>query len=143
MLASSATEIWEAVGTFASGFDPATLSVDDAKRMVVLWSVIENTAATVRALAAARVADTKRGDRTEGKSAADWLAGATGTTGAQARDQIEAGRRLGELDDTAEAAKRGELSAGQLSAITDAATADPTAEGQLLDTAKRGSLRDL
>src|SRR5262245_33150824 len=135
MFASATSAIRNEVRQFASGFDPATLSVDDAKRMVKEWAAIENTAATVKALAAARVAETKRWDRTEGKSAADWLAGATGTTGAQARDQIETGRRLGELDDTAAAAKRGELSAGQLWAVTDAATVDPTAEGQLLDTA--------
>ena len=143
MLASSTTEIREAVGAFAAGFDPAALSVDDAKRMVREGAAIENTAATVKSLAAARVAQTQRWDRTDGKSAADWLAGATGTTGAKARDQIEAGRRLAELDDTAAAARRGELSADQVAAITDAAAADPSAEGRLLDTAKRGSLRDL
>src|SRR5262245_57661850 len=135
MFASATSAIRDSVRSFASGFDPATVSVDDAKRMVREWAAIENTAATVKAVAAARVADTKRWDRTEGKSAAEWLAGATGTTGSQAREQIETGRRLGELDDTAAAARRGELSAGQLSAITDAATADPTAEGHLLDTA--------
>jgi hypothetical protein len=105
MLGSATSAIRDEVGRFASGFDPATLSVDDAKRMVKEWAAIENTASTIKSLAAARVAATQRWDRTDGKSAADWLAGATGTTGSKAREQIETGRRLGELDDTGAAAR--------------------------------------
>ena len=125
MFDSTTTAIREAVRAFACGFDASVLDVDTAKRMVLEWGAIENTAAAMKALAAARIAETERWDRTDGKSAADWLASTTGTTAPKAREQIETGRRLGTLEATAGAARRGELSPEQTAAIVDAAAADP------------------
>ncbi len=106
-------------------------------------SAIEKMAATVKALAAARVARTdvwrRRGDR----SAAHELARRTGTSVGQAAQALETGRRLSALPETAAAARRGELSAQQASAIADAAGADPSAEAELLDQARRSSLQEL
>lgn len=143
MFGEATARIRGAVGAFASGFDADRIDVAAAQAVVREWSAIENTAATIKSLAAARIATAERWDRTNGKSAADWLAGETGTTASRAREQIETGRKLRELDGTAQAAKRGELSPEQATAIADAAAADPSAESGLLETAKRGSLRDL
>jgi len=131
------------MGDYATRFDAASLSVADAARAVEEASAIEKMAATVKALAAARVARTdlwrRRGDR----SAANELARRTGTSVGQAAQALETGKRLDALPETAAAARRGELSPQQAAAITDAAGADPLAEADLLDRAKHGSLQGL
>ncbi len=136
-------ELREAMGDYAARFDAASLSAADAALAVEEASAIEKMAATVKALAAARVARTdlwrRRGDR----SAAHDLARTTGTTVGQAVQALETGRRLDALPETAAAARRGELSPQQTSAIADAAGADPSAEANLLDQARRCSLQEL
>jgi hypothetical protein len=131
------------MGDYAGRFDAALISVSDAARAVEEASAIEKMAATVKALAAARVARSdlwrRRGDR----SAAHELARTTGTSVGQAAQALETGKRLDSLPETAAAARRGELSAQQTAAIADAAGADPSAEGTLLHQAKRGSLQEL
>jgi hypothetical protein len=61
----------------------------------------------------------------------------------QAKEALETGRRLQELPATADAARRGELSAQQTAVIADAARADPDAEARLLEASKSGSLGEL
>lgn len=128
---------------FATRFDAALVSARDAMQIVDNMAAIENMAATVKSLAAARAAETgvwkQRGDRTP----AHELARKTGTTVGKARETIETGRKLAELPATADAAKQGELSAEQAAAIADAASVDPHAEDRLLDAAEAGSLREL
>jgi len=132
-----------AMSAFATRFDPALVSARDAERVLDDAAAIKNMAATVEALAAARVAETEvwreRGDRT----AAHDLARRTGTTVGQAKDALETGRKLRDLPATAGAAKNGELSAQQVGAIADAASADPDAEERLLEASKSGSLGQL
>src|SRR6266508_662446 len=82
---------------------------------------IKNMAATVEALAAARVAETALWKRAGERSAAHQLARTTGTSIGQARETLQAARRLQDLPATAEAARRGELSVAQVAVITDAA----------------------
>ncbi len=136
-------ELREAMGDCAARFDADLITAGDASRAVEEASAIEKMAATVKALAAARVARTdvwrRRGDR----SAAHELARRTGTSVGQAAQALETGRRLSALPETAAAARRGELSAQQASAIADAAGADPSAEAELLDQARRSSLQEL
>ena len=128
---------------YAGAFDAALVSAVDAARVVSEAAAIEKMAATVKALAAARVADTDvwRGDGD--RSAAHHLARTTGTTVGDAADAIGAARRLEQLPEAAAAARRGELSAAQVSAIADAADADPSAETSLVDQARRSSLQEL
>src|SRR5215469_8984416 len=87
----------------AAGFDPSVLSTADAARARDHAAAIEAMAATVKALAAAR------------------LAAATGTSVAEARDTLELGRRLEAQPELASAARRGEVSAAQSRVIADAA----------------------
>ena len=119
------------------------LSAAHAVEVVEQASRIEKMAATVKALAAARVAETGSW-RTEGdRSAAHQLARRTGTSVVQAAAAIDTARRLVSLPETAAAARRGELSAEQACAIADAAGDDPGAEHDLLEAARRSPLAEL
>jgi hypothetical protein len=99
-------ELRQAMAAYAAGFDAALLSVDDAARARDHAAAIEHMAATVKALAAARVAEGPRW-RTDGqRSAAHELAAATGTSVRDARDTLELGRRLAHQPEVAAAARR-------------------------------------
>jgi len=94
----SLSELRHAMREFASRFDAALVSARDAERVVddVVddAAAIEKMAATVKSMAAARVADAglwkERGDR----SAAHDLARRTGSSVGQAKDALETARRL-------------------------------------------------
>ncbi len=66
-----------------------------------------------------------------------------GTSVRHARDLLETAEALQSLPATEAAARRGELSGDQAQAVTKGASADPRAEGRLLDTARRSSLGEL
>ena len=136
-------ELRESLSEYAAGFDAAVLSAAQAAEVVEQASRIEKMAATVKGLAAARVAGTGSW-RTEGdRSAAHQLARRTGTSVVQAAAAIDTARRLEALPETAAAARRGELSAEQACAIVDAAGANTAAEHDLLEAARRSPLAEL
>ncbi len=136
-------ELRESMCRYAGGFDPALVSAGDAATVVDHAAAIEKAAATIKALAAARVADSDLWRRSGDRSAAHHLARTTGTTVGAAADALAVARRLDQLPRAAAAARRGELSASQVSAIADAVGADPSAEARLVDTAGRSSLQEL
>ena len=105
---------------WAARFEPARTGAADCEAVVAEAAAIENIAATVKAIAAASVAISGRWRSGGDRSAAAWLATRCGTTASQAKDAIETGTRLEHLDATAEAAKRGELSAARAAAVADA-----------------------
>ncbi|HEU0127212.1 MAG TPA: hypothetical protein VFQ48_01190, partial [Pseudonocardiaceae bacterium] len=73
------SELREAMGVYAAGFDAALITAADAGLVVEQASAVERMAATVKALAAARVAETPLW-RAEGDgSPAQALARKTGT----------------------------------------------------------------
>ena len=136
-------ELRESLSGYAAGFDAAVLSAAQAEQVVEEASRIEKIAANLKGLAAARLAEVGTW-RAEGeRSAAHQLARRTGTSVVQAASVIDTARRLGALPETAAAARRGELSAEQAAAIADAAVADPGAEAELLETARRSPLAEL
>jgi hypothetical protein len=137
------SEVRSAMREYATHFDPALISVSDAERTVDDAAAIKNMAATVEALAAARVAETKRWQRDGDRSPAHHLARTTGTSVGQAKETLETGRRLRALPATGTAARRGELSAQQVKVIAEAASADPDAEARLLERSQSGSLGEL
>jgi hypothetical protein len=136
-------ELRSAMSAYAAGFDAARLAAEDAARVAEEAAAIEKMAATVKSLAAARVAETNVWKRAGDLSPAHHLARTTGTPVGLARDALEAARRLGDLPAIDAAARRGELSAAQVAVLTDAATADPTAEARLVNQARRGSFGEL
>ena len=139
------SELRSAMSEYATRFDPALVSASDAAGVVADAAGIKNMAATVEALAAARVAETELWKRDGDRSPAHQLARLTGTSVGQAQETLRVVRRLEDLPATAEAARRGELSAQQVAVITDAASANPDAEARLLEqscTSSLGELRD-
>jgi hypothetical protein len=76
-------------------------------------------------------------------SPAEWLAAKNGTSTGRARAELGTSQRLKDLPDTADALKDGRLSQEQADLISDAASANPTAEGDLLDAAGRDSVKNL
>ena len=136
-------EVRDQVAALAAGFDPALLSVADAERVVEAMARVENMAATVRALAARRVAETEHWRRRGDRSPAHNLARLSGSSVGNAQKALDTAGALGELPRLAEAARRGQVSPAQAAAIADAATADPAAERRLLEQARRSSLGEL
>jgi Domain of unknown function (DUF222) len=137
------SEVRSAMSEYATRFDAARVSACDAARVVDDAAAIEKMAATVKSLAAARVAETDAWKRDGDRSAAHQLARTTGTSVGQAKEALESARRLQELPATEAAARRGELSAQQVAVITDAAAADPAAEARLLQQSRSASLGEL
>jgi len=127
----------------AAAFDPALVSAADAARVVDDAAAIEKMAATVKALAAARVAETSVWRGGGDRSAAHHLARTTGTPVSAATETTNAARRLEALPRAAAAARAGELSGAQVAAIAEAAVADPGAEARLVEAARRSSLQEL
>jgi hypothetical protein len=134
----------EATGRYAAGFDADRLSVDDARRALAHAVAIESTASTIKALAAARVARCSGDARRRGsRSAAHELARATGTTLGAAREVLQTGEAMGQQPAVADAARRGGLSAPQVSLICQGTAADPSAGQHLVEVAAAGSLDEL
>jgi hypothetical protein len=137
------SELHEAMGVFASRFDAALISPVQAAQVMERAAAIEHAAATVKAMAAARVADSELWRLGGDRSPAHMLARKTGTPVSQAASELETAKRLATKPKTAAAARHGKLSPQQAAAITDAAAADPNAEDDLLDLAGRASLQEL
>src|SRR6516162_5062471 len=129
-------ELRQAMAAYTAGFDARVHSIDHA-------AAIEAMAATVKALAAARVAEGPRWREGGQRSAAHELAAATGTSVKDARDTLELGRRLANQPEVSAAARRGELSASQSQLISGAAGVDPAAAGRLLERAGEACLAEL
>ena len=136
-------ELRDGLRRYAAGFDAAVLSTGDAQRAVELAASIEGIAATLKALAAARVAEAGAWKAGGQRSAAHHLARTTGTSVAQAVEAIETGRRLEHLPVVAAAARDGELSGSQAAVLAGAAAADPGAERRLVEAARESSLGEL
>lgn len=114
-----------------------------AERLVAESEQIERLGQAIKTLAAARVIEAGAWDKGGARSPEDWLATTTGTSIGDAADTITTGRQLNDLAATKDALCHGRLSRRQAKAVADAASADPSAEGRLLDRAAHGSLGEL
>lgn len=128
---------------FASGFDAGLLTPGGAAAVVACCGRIEASVSAVRALAAARAAESGGWEREGYRSAAEAMAAVTGTSAGAARRAITTGRRLAAQPEVAQAALSGALSAEQTEAVADGVAADPGSAGALLAKAKAGSLAEL
>ena len=132
-----------AMEAFASGFEPAALNAVAAARVRAQATAIKNMAATVEALAAAREAECGDWRRAGHRSPAEHLAQQAGLSVGAAIDALRSAEQLEQLPDVAEAARRGELSAPQVSAVAGAAVVAPAESARLVEQAGRLSLREL
>jgi len=131
------------VKRFAAGFDADALTGDQAAQVVKDAAAAQNMLAAVKAAAAQRVADTHVYRRGGHRTAAHHLAAVSGSSVGAAKSELEAAERLKALPATAVAQRAGTLSPEKAAAIADAATADPSAEGRLLDHAEEQSLAEV
>ena len=136
-------ELQNEMEAYAVAFDPSLLTTSAAARIVQQAAAIEKIAATVKGLAATRAAEGEGWRRAGAKSPAEHLAKETGTSVGQAIDTLRTAERLEALPETAAAARRGELSPQQASAIADAASKKPEAEAELVAEARKLPLNEL
>ncbi len=137
-------ELRTAMEQYATRFDAGRLSCEDATVVVREAAAVEHMAATVKALASARAAESKEWKTRGHRSAEEDLARTTGTSMSGAREALALGRRLAMQPEVADAALRGQLSTGQASAISDAVETDPKAAECLIEAAQNGgSLAEL
>ncbi len=114
-----------------------------AKDLVEVGEQIERTGRILKLMASAIVDATAAWKGDGDRSLEDWLARTTGSSKTEATRTAATGRRLRKLPKVARAARQGALSPEQTAAIADAATADPSAQQDLLDAAERNDLRGL
>jgi hypothetical protein len=115
-----------------------------ARELVETFGEVERLGAAGKALAARQVVATGSWKRAGAfRDAADWLAGATGTTVGHARATLDTAARLESLPATEAAWRAGTLSCTQAEAIADAAATNPHAEQALLERARHDGVRGL
>ena len=127
----------------AHELDMDDVSGEDAARVVEEFAEIERLAAMAKVRAARRVAETDAYERAGDKDAAGWFARTTGASKRDAERSLAAAKALDDLAATRAAAARGELSEQQLREVTDAASANPAAEQELLDSARTDTMAGL
>ncbi|MGH8985521.1 MAG: DUF222 domain-containing protein [Acidimicrobiia bacterium] len=127
----------------ARDLEPGCLDGRDAAALVELVARGERICASIKALAARRVDETKVWRDDGHRSAGHWLAERSGETVGAATRALETVRALDDLPETDAAFRAGDLSATQASEITSAASADPHAERELLDSARQTSVQGL
>src|SRR3954452_21958505 len=136
-------ELDRAMGAFTAGFDAALVSGAQAEGVLERAARIEHMAATLKALAAGRMAETELWRMGGDRSPAHMLGRKSGESVSEAQRQLDNAKRLAKHPKTNAAARVGALSPQQQAAITDAADADPSCEDDLLRLAKRASLGEL
>jgi hypothetical protein len=118
----------------------------DAQRAVELFNDAaraERLCAAIKARLARRIEETKVWRDSGYRSAAHWVAEATGATVGAAARTLETARALEHLPETDAAFRAGQLSDVQAAEITSAAAADPFAEAELLAAAGTTTVKGL
>ncbi len=133
----------EALKATARALDPACIDGHDAAALFDAVSEGERVCGALKALLARRIEETKVWRATGHRSAAHWVADATGETVGAACRTLETARALDGLPETDAAFRAGRLSPTQAAEITSAAGADPAAETELLDAAGSTSVKGL
>jgi Domain of unknown function (DUF222) len=133
----------DALEAVSRALEPWRLDGRQAADLVELAARGERICASIKALAARRVEETKVWREGGHRSAAHWVAEATGETVGAAARTLETARALDGLPATDEAFRAGRLSETQVAEITSAASADPNAEADLLGTATETSVKGL
>ena len=126
-----------------SGLDPDDIPAGEATRLFDGLDRIVRTATAARTLLARRVDDSLEWKRRGYRSAAEFMAARSGTSLGAARTEIETSNALRRLAATTEKLLAGAISPQQGALIAGAATANPAAERQLLETAKTANLTEL
>jgi Domain of unknown function (DUF222) len=124
-------------------FDPALITTGAATRAFEVFSAVSRIMVTATTLVAGRAAEGGAWRHAGHRSAADWMAATTGSGVSESIGVLETSEQLVALPETTEALRRGELSGSQLKVIAATAAENPSAERELLDTARHDSLKAL
>jgi hypothetical protein len=119
--------------------DVAGLTATDAAALVAKALEVQRLAAGARMLLSAKAAEAGTWRAKGHRSPEDWLAQEAGTSVGQAKGDLEASKKLSQCPKTEKAVREGKVSPEQAREITDAAAADPSAEGDLLGLAEKGA----
>ena len=119
----------------ARELDPERFDGPRAAELFEAFGRGERVCEAAKALLARRVDETKVWREGGYRSAAHWVAEATGETVGAAARALDTARALDELPATADAFRAGKLSEVQAAEITSAAGSDPQSESALLATA--------
>jgi hypothetical protein len=137
-------EAVERLGRVVAELEPARLDGVQARQLFEEFARASRLADAGKALAARRVDETGSwADAGGHRSIAHWMAAVSGTTVGAASATVEAAQQLDALPDTEAALRAGELSGVQVNEIAAAATADPSAERDLLRHASVDGLKGL
>jgi hypothetical protein len=135
-------EVEAGLRRFCADLDPDAMSPTEAAAGIDRLAALDRLCTGARLRLARRIDETVVGDEGEG-SKARWLARHTGQSPKDAEKDLASSESLDQLGATDEALRNGELSPTQAHAVTAGAGADPTAELELLDTAKNASVPEL
>jgi hypothetical protein len=119
--------------------DIGALTATDAAALVAKALEVQRLAAGARMLLSAKAAEAGTWRAKGHRSPEDWLAQEAGTSVGQAKGDLEASKKLSQCPKTEKAVREGKVSPEQAREITDAAAADPSAEGDLLGLAEKGA----
>jgi hypothetical protein len=136
------TQVEAGLRRFCADLDPDGLSPVQAAEGIGRLAALDRLSAGARLRLARRIDESVAGDEGEG-SKARWLAKHTGQSPKDAEKDLATSESLDELEATDEALRNGELSPTQAHEVTSGAGADPSAELELLDTAKNASVPEL
>ncbi len=123
--------------------EPEVLDSRDAKTLLERSTVLERKCAAIKALAARKVAESGAWRSSGERSAANWMAKATGTSVGQALGVLKTAEALKELPSVDRSFRAGKLSEVQVKEVASAASAAPRAEKQLLKAAATEDLASL
>jgi Domain of unknown function (DUF222)/HNH endonuclease len=133
----------EGLKAVARELDPLCVDGRGAAELFAVVTEGERVCGAIKALLARRIDETKMWREGGYRSAAHWVAAATGETVGAATRTLETARALEHLRDTDAAFRSGQLSETQAAEVADAATADPHAEAELLEAAGSTSVKGL
>jgi 5-methylcytosine-specific restriction endonuclease McrA len=126
-----------------ANLDGDSLSGADAAALVERFSAISKLASAGIAICAKRVAETRYFKRCGHQDAASWLGERCGEPPGAARSLLATAGRLSGLSALDGALRAGELSPEQAAEVARGGRADPSSEGELIERARTGSLREL
>jgi hypothetical protein len=130
--AEDVREIDEFFAVLVGKIDPDAVPLCEVTDLWAALDTVERRAAATKLLLARRVEAAGRWKRDGFRSAADQLAGISGTSVSAARGQLETSKKVAKLPATARALRQGKLSAAKAEAIAAAAAVAPEAEDDLL-----------
>ena len=132
-LSARMASLVSALSSLLADLDPGLLVGRDASSLYGDFCRLERLVTGGKTLLAPRIAESGQWELDGHRSAAGHLAELEGGTAGAARRTLEAGRRLVDLPGTEAALRKGTLNGPKLDQITQAASLDPSAEGELLE----------